>query len=295
MVSLDEFRNRFKNKFGFELTQDFKKIFDYWHNSKEPYYSPYHIDSIKDYSGTMWTEPKYDGSHVMFGNGIYSHSAKPLDVNLMILLAYYYTQHPDVLETIISITSPNGSRKIGMSAELYGKLNSPAGFHKSDSDPLVEIAVFEVYEDGQYLSPPEKYSLLEKLKIPYVKGRLLTYQEALEWSKSPETFEGVVVKDVRECDRDYMKLNLCIGKIKKSKVELTKVKPEKSFTQEMMDEIINEFDKHPEYLDMKPSDVKRKIFEYLAKAHPKMFMEMSRKKAEEFIYNEWKKRRASNN
>ena len=292
MVSWDEFRNRFKNKFGFELTQDFKKIFDYWHNSKEPYYSPYHIDSIKDYSGTMWAEPKYDGSHVMFGNGIYSHSASPLSADLMILLAYYYTQHPDVLETIISITSPNGSKKIGMSVELYGKLNSPAGFHKSDSDPLIDLVVFEVYEDGRFLSPEEKYSFLEKLKLPYAKGRLLTYQEAVEWAKSPETFEGVVVKDVRECDRDYMKLNLCIGKIKKSKAELAKAKFEKGFTQEMADEIINEFDKHPEYLEMKPGEVKRAIFQYLATAHPEMFQKMSRSKAEEFIYAELKRRRS---
>lgn len=32
---------------NFELTEDFKKIFDYWHESRKPYYSPYHIDAIK--------------------------------------------------------------------------------------------------------------------------------------------------------------------------------------------------------------------------------------------------------
>ena len=148
-----------------------------------------------------------------------------------------------------------------------------------------------MFEDSQYLPSPEKYSFLEKLKLPYAKGRQLTYQEAVEWSKAPETYEGVVVKDVRECERPYMKLNLCVGKIKKSKAELAKAKFEKGFTQEMADEIINEFDKHPEYLEMKPGDVKRAIFQYLATAHPEMFQKMSRSKAEEFIYAELKRRR----
>ena len=102
-----------------------------------------------------------------------------------------------------------------------------------------------------------------------------------------------MVKDVRECDRSHQRLNLCVGKIKKSKTELAKAKFEKDFTQDMADEIVNEFDKHPEYLQMKPSDVKREIFEYLAKAHPEMFQRMSRSKAEEFIYAEWKRRRGS--
>ena len=291
MVDWHNFKVRFKNKFGFELDEGFKKVFDYWHGSRSPYYSPYHIDNINDFEGKMWAEPKYDGSHVMFGNGIYSHSAKPLDVNLMLLLAYYYTQHPDVVETIVSVTSPGSAHNIGMSTELYGQLNTPAGFHKSESDPLVGLVVFEVFEDGQYLPPPEKYSFLEKLKLPYAKGRQLTYQEAVEWAKSPETYEGVVVKDVRECERPYMKLNLCVGKIKKSKAEIAKAKFEKDFTQEMADEIVNEFDKHPEYLEMKPGDVKRAIFQYLATAHPEMFQKMSRSKAEEFIYAEWKRRR----
>ena len=141
MVDWHNFKVRFKNKFGFELDDSFKKVFDYWHESRSPYYSPYHIDNIKDFEGKMWTEPKYDGSHVMFGNGIYSHSAKPLDVNLMLLLAYYYTQHPDVVETIVSVTSPSSSHNIGMSAELYGQLNTPAGFHKSETDPLVGVGL----------------------------------------------------------------------------------------------------------------------------------------------------------
>ena len=66
-VDWNDFYQSFKKKFGVEPNPKFKDIVELVNSATKPAYKPYHIENLdQPYTGYLWVEPKYDGSHIVF-------------------------------------------------------------------------------------------------------------------------------------------------------------------------------------------------------------------------------------
>lgn len=192
---------------------------------------PYHVEnatlSIYEYivrnELEVFAEKKYDGAHMQISSGgIFKHDGSLASADQLAYFIFYCCNNEDMFEKFREAVG----RGYTIEFELFGRDYTPMGFHKAHNKQ-VDVVVFEVGRDAKWIPPPEKYYLLDELKLPYADFYKVNYVDlgdlvsrVVELATMPDTYEGVVVKSKfvyePELPDEYVKTStLVVFKVKK--------------------------------------------------------------------------------
>ncbi len=251
--------------------EEAKWIIDLYASSSKPAIKPYHIEYPTQYVYTyivehkldVYAESKYDGSHLQFSpTGIFKHSGDQVAFDQLAHLLFITVNDPELIDKIRKAVN------LGyvVECELFGRDYTPRGLHKDYPKPL-DLIVFELGKGESWIPPPEKYKILEELRLPtpsYEKVSYITVNDLTEklslLALKPETFEGVVVKtrfvpNGHDVIQDYVKGGgLVIFKVKKEVQEIVKgVQKEQPITKK------TELSINPEVITILRSEIENEI------------------------------------
>lgn len=222
-------------------------LLDLAKNSTKPTIKPYHIENPKEElyefifknKIEIYAEAKFDGTHVQISrNGIFKHNGSKVARDQLAYLIYLSINEPSVMKSIYEAVNEGYI----LECELFGKHYSPRKFH-SNYEKNIDIVVFEIGKDENWIAPPEKYEILTKLGLPFPKYFKVEYSSLEELKNNlkllalrDDTFEGVVVKSKNnnyKVSLDYLKNNLLIFKVKKEIEEPVRTIPKKEGKEEI--------------------------------------------------------------
>lgn len=223
-----------KKKYGLDkkIPEEFFEIF---RKSSKPSIKPYHIESpslrVYEYivknKLEVFIEKKYDGTHMQISEkGIFKHDGKPASIDQLAYFLFYCINNGGVFEETLKAIRKGYTIEF----ELFGRDYTPMGFHKTHHKPI-DIVVFELGYEDKWIPPPDKYNILEELKLPYVNCYKINYKDMEDLIKRvndlasmQDTYEGVVVKSKflgsSELPVEYVKTStLLIFKVKKEVIK----------------------------------------------------------------------------
>lgn len=301
--------------------EEAKWIIELYRSSSKPLIKPYHIEHptqqiytyIVEHKLEVYAESKYDGSHIQFSpTGIFKHSGDRIAFDQLAHLLFIAVAENELINKIKRAVNEG----FIIECELFGRDYTPRGLHKDYSKPL-DLIVFEIGKENSWIPPPEKYKILEELKLPMPYYERVNYNNIDDLMEKlsilalkPETFEGVVVKtkfvpDGHDIIQEYIKGgSLIIFKVKKEIQELTrkaqKEQPEKkaeiSIDQEtfaiLRSEIENEIakltiEKGLDYVTDKRNigEMINEITNRLQSSHPTLTMKVDTRSLKKLIAN----------
>jgi hypothetical protein len=206
-------------------------IIELYRNTSKPLIRPYHIENpikylyqyIFEHNIKVFAEHKYDGTHIQISKqGIFKHSGDIASSEQLGYLIYIAHDQPELM---IKVKDAIQKGYI-LECEIFGKHYTPRGFHK-DYQRNLDLVVFELGKENSWITPPEKYEILNQLELPNPPHYNVEYSSAEDLEKRlsdlalmPESFEGIVAKgkfipNGHELILDYVKSNLLIFKVKK--------------------------------------------------------------------------------
>jgi hypothetical protein len=159
------------------------KLTSLYLSSTVPPIKPYHLSHLDPVVGDMlpelktpiFLEPKYDGTHILVSStGMFKHDGKPVQPDQLAGLLYVAEAEEEFVEALLS-----GLDRYSFALELYGRDYTPMGAHRNEARPFT-IKVFEVAEGACWVHPPEKYSVLRSIGLPYAEPVLEVKPEGYE-------------------------------------------------------------------------------------------------------------------
>lgn len=292
------------------------KIIDLFKNSFEskPMIRPYHIDYpnedilrlIIDKKLEVYVEAKHDGTHIQLcKNGIFKHDGKPVSNDQLAGLLHIAYDNPQLIEKILDAVR----RGYVVEIELFGSKYTPMGFHLNHPK-MFDLIVFEIGLNDCWFPPPEKYTLLEDMELPfpnYVELKptnIESFKKKLEELASRKDFyEGAVAKaNAIEAKgyrvRQFIKNGLIIfkvkvkkpiikskKKVKKKVVKKVEIKLPKQLAMEIDDEVVKLFKMERELFKSRkniPVIIKR-VMEYLKDSHPHLLEGVEEREVRKYI------------
>jgi hypothetical protein len=300
--------------------EEAKWIIELYKSSSKPLIKPYHIEHptqqiyayIVEHKLDVYAESKYDGTHIQFSQtGIFKHSSDKIAFDQLAHLLFLTVTETELINKIKRAVDEG----FIIECELFGRDYTPRGFHKDYSKPL-DLIIFEIGKGDFWITPPEKYKILEEFKLPipyYEKVNYNSINDLMEklsiLALKPETFEGVVVKtkfvpNGHDIIQEYIKGgSLIVFKVKKEIQELTRKtqaeqekKVETNIDQEtfkiLREEIENEIakltiEKGLDYVTDKRNigEMINEITNRLQSAHPTLTMKVDTRSLKKLIAN----------
>jgi len=296
-------------------------IIKLYKNTFQPPIRPYHIENpikylyqyIFEHDIKVFAEHKYDGTHIQISKqGIFKHSGSIASSEQLGYLIYIAYDQPELMNKVKEAIQ----KDYILECEIFGKHYTPRGFHK-DYQKNLDLVVFEIGKENSWITPPEKYEILNQLELPNPPHYDVEYSSAEDLEKrlsdlalKPESFEGIVAKgkfipNGHELILDYVKSNLLIFKVKKEillpreevreiktfkKDENIKITINKEIYSILESEIENEIakissEKGEEYIRNKrniPIILNEVIFN-LRQSHPSLILNMDQKELKKLI------------